>query len=67
MRLLRSSELLDRGEVEESARFLPSLADVSGLIHPEPSGEGNSIPSREKAELGRFRSWEIDVGVPQIL
>ncbi len=67
MRLLRSSELVESGEMEESVLFLPSRADASGLMWPDPSGEGNSSPSSEKAELGRFRSWEMDVGVPQML
>lgn len=67
MRLLRSSELLESGEIEDSALFRPSLADVRGLLRLEPSGEGNSMPSREKAELGRLSSWEMDVGVPQML
>ena len=67
MRLFRSRELVERGEMEESARFRPSLADVSGLIMPEPSGDGNSSPSSENADMGRLRSCDIEVGVPEIL
>ena len=63
MRLLRSSELDERGEMD-SCLFRPSLADVRGLNVPEPIGEGNSSPSSDNAELGSVNSCETDVGVP---
>ena len=63
MRLLRSSELDERGEID-SCLLRPSLAEVRGLNVPEPIGEGNSNPSSDNAELGSVSSCETDVGVP---
>lgn len=60
MRLLRSSELEERGEMERALfRIMRSM--VCGL--PEPMGVANSLPSEEgNPELGM--SWEREVGVP---
>jgi len=66
IRLFRSSELLESGEIE-SALFRPNLADVRGLSWPDPRGEGNSNPSNGNAELGRLNSCETELGVPDRL
>lgn len=63
MRLFRSSELLDKGEMDRF-RFRPNLADVKGLNCPDPKPEGKSIPSNENAELGRLNSCDTELGVP---
>ena len=66
IRLLSSSwDVLERGEME-IGRLCPSFCPepaVSGLMMPEPSGDGYSSPS-SSAELGMFvSSWEMEVGV----
>ena len=63
MRLLRSRELDESGEID-SCRFRPRRADVKGLSVPDPIGEGNSNPSRDSEELGSVSNCETDVGVP---
>lgn len=44
------------------------LDAVSGLMIPDPSGDGYSNPSREKVELGKLvSSCEMELGVPERL
>lgn len=44
------------------------LEAVSGLMIPDPSGDGYSSPSREKVELGKLvSSCEMELGVAERL
>lgn len=61
MKLFRSSELDERGEMEW-ALFRVILSVVCGLSRPDPIGVANSFPSEEENPDGM--SCESDVGVP---